>query len=492
MNLVKGTIYTNAKKGQVSKYVYSHFMEHLGRCVYPGVWVGEDSSIPNDRGIRLDVTQALKALELPALRWPGGCFADNYHWQDGIGPRSSRPRRFNLWWHQPETNEFGTHEFIRFCRMIGTEPYICANVGSGTVEEARSWVEYCNSSQDTELTRLRSENGSPEPFNVKFWGIGNENWGCGGSMEPAYYGHLYRNYATYMRKTSPDIKLIACGSHPRVPEWDGIFLETLNRAHHLVDYIAIHIYSARGMSDLNYSDDDYYELMGQVQIMEEHLERATALCRAYSTNAHQIGLIMDEWGTWFKEAQTETGLYQNSTMMDAVFTALSFHLFHEYIPYLYMTNIAQTINVLQSLILTEGPLSCLTPTYYVYDLFKGHKDGTVLDLSYNTATLETPGGREIPEVSISATYCEEENTIHVTAVNLHLSTSTNLDLALDLRQIASVHGRVLTSAEVRDHNTPKNPDVIKPSKLDVQQSDKSLSFALSPHSVAAISINLTD
>ena len=323
-DLVKGTIYTNAKKGQVSKYVYSHFMEHR-RCVYPGY--GEKIVAYQMIEVFTDVTQALKALELPALRWPGGCFADNYHWQDGIGPRSSRPRRFNLWWHQPETNEFGTHEFIRFCRMIGTEPYICANVGSGTVEEARSWVEYCNSSQDTELTRLRSENGSPEPFNVKFWGIGNENWGCGGSMEPAYYGHLYRNYATYMRKTSPDIKLIACGSHPRVPEWDGIFLETLNRAHHLVDYIAIHIYSARGMSDLNYSDDDYYELMGQVQIMEEHLERATALCRAYSTNAHQIGLIMDEWGTWFKEAQTETGLYQNSTMMDAVFTALSFHLF---------------------------------------------------------------------------------------------------------------------------------------------------------------------
>ena len=242
---------------KISRYLYGSFAEHLGRCIYPGIWVGENSKIENDSGIRIDVIEALKKLNLPVLRWPGGCFADSYHWEDGIGPRENRPKRYNLWWNQPESNQFGTDEFIKFCRLIGTEPYICVNVGSGSPQEARNWLEYCNSIQDTYYTNLRSQNGSKGPYNIRFWGIGNENWGCGGHMHPEHYADLYRRFATYMRpRAEMKTKLVACGSIMGVPEWDKVFLDKMKKALNLVDYLAIHIYT-KGEDDIYFPEEEY-------------------------------------------------------------------------------------------------------------------------------------------------------------------------------------------------------------------------------------------
>ncbi|MHC4481720.1 MAG: alpha-N-arabinofuranosidase, partial [Planctomycetota bacterium] len=401
---VKVSLRPQARRHQVSPYLYSHFAEHLGRCIYGGIWVGEDSPIANEAGLRLDTADALKRLRLPALRWPGGCFADNYHWTDGIGPPQERARRHNLWWNQPETNEFGTDEFMRLCRMIECEPYICLNVGSGTVEEARAWVEYCNSAQQTEWVRRRRQNGQDEPYGAKLWGIGNENWGCGGTMRPEHYADLYRRFATYVHHTAGEgAKLVACGSHPGIPQWDERFLDAMQGAYGLVDHLALHIYLAHGTSDLAFSDEDYYRLIASVRVLEENVDRAAALADACGTPKHRIGIVLDEWGTWYSEAAVATGLYQQNTMRDALFAAASFHAFHERADQLFMTNMAQTVNVLQALVLTDGPAMVVTPTYHVYEMLRPHGDGWLVECAVDSPELGLPGGEQRPAVSASAT-----------------------------------------------------------------------------------------
>ena len=223
-------IWPDIVESVISPNIYGHFAEHLGRCVYEGIWVGPDSAIPNDRGFRLDTLRALRELRVPVVRWPGGCFADDYHWEDGVGPRESRREWRNLWWRGPETNEFGTDEFLEFCRLIGSQPYICANVGSGSPTEASAWVEYCNGAGDTRYANLRRSNGHAEPYGVRYWGVGNENWGCGGNFTAEEYAAAYRRFATYMRMVDSTAELIACGDNangPQGPDWNQRFLAGL-------------------------------------------------------------------------------------------------------------------------------------------------------------------------------------------------------------------------------------------------------------------------
>jgi len=446
---------------KVNRYLYGSFAEHLGRCVYEGIWVGNDSEIENEDGIRLDTVEALKKLEVPALRWPGGCFADNYHWMDGIGPRHHRPRRINIWWDQVDTNQFGTDEFLLFCRMIGTEPYVCLNVGSGTVEEARSWVEYCNSTQATTLVQQRLENGSHKPYQVKFWGIGNENWVCGGNMRSEYYADLYRRYATYVRRCGgEDLKLIACGSHQMIPEWDEQFLTAMKDKLHLLDYIALHIYSGNKSPDIEFSSDDYYHLIAEIDIMDNNIERACGLAQAYSTYDHPIGVILDEWGTWYKQATVESGLYQQNTMRDAIFTAASFHCFHGHGQKLFMTNMAQTINVLQSLVLTRGKKMIVTPTYYVYKMLKPHQDGGLLFSEVrNAPILKLSEKIDRQALSVSATRSGKNNEIFLSLVNLDLNNEFSANVLVNGGENLEVlEIKCLTANDIRDYNSFEEPN----------------------------------
>jgi alpha-N-arabinofuranosidase len=470
----------------VNPNIYGHFAEHLGRCVYGGIWVGEGSNIPNDGGIRLDTVEALQRVNLPVLRWPGGCFADNYHWRDGIGPRESRPTRLNIWWLQGESNAFGTHEFMRFCRMIGTEPYVCANVGSGTVEEARSWLEYCNASQNTTLTRERAANGDPAPFNVKYWGVGNENWGCGGTMTAAQYALEYRKYATYLRQAGGPITLIACGSHGGNPEWDEQFLATLKGAEGLVDALALHNYSGWGMPAVDFTDDQYLNLLAGVSGMDAHIARAAALCRAASTADHKIKVIMDEWGTWFGDAKMEGGYCQPNTMQDAVFTGLSFQMFHRYAADLVMTNMAQTMNVLQALILTAGPKLCVTPTYWVYEMFQPHRGGAVRPVSVHGVGQTLADGRTVPGCGASVT--EKDGALAISLVNTDFA-AVDVTLTLADGTFGAVkRARVLAGDGLRAQNTPDAPDVVQPADLAVTSSPAGLRVTLPPASVAMIEV----
>jgi alpha-N-arabinofuranosidase len=464
----------------VNPNIYGHFAEHLGRCIAGGIWVGEGSSIPNDGGIRLDTVEALAALELPVLRWPGGCFADNYHWRDGIGPRGSRPTQLNLWWLQGEDNAFGTHEFMRFCRMIKTEPYLCVNVGSGTVEEARSWVEYCNARQDTTLTRERAANGDPDPFNVRYWSVGNENWGCGGNMTPEQYGLLYRQFATYMRGTDKTATYVACGFNA---DWNARLLESLKgRGEGMVDLLSLHYYSGWGTSDTSYSDDDYYAVMTNVEGMSRELAVAGALCRAHSTNDHAIKITLDEWGTWFREASTERGLLQQSTMLDAVFAAASFNMFHRHAEDLAMTNMAQTVNVLQALVLTEGPRICRTPTYWIYEMYMPHRGGQTVPVEVRGPSLTLESGQTVPLVSASATV--KEGALTLSLVNTDLNEPCTITAAVGATRV--IGARVLTHDNVRAHNTPDEPDVVTPGTLATTLEDGMLKVTLPGHSVAVV------
>lgn len=474
----------------VSRYLYSQFAEHLGRCIYEGIWVGNHPKIPNDNGIRLDTIAALKQLALPCLRWPGGCFADNYHWTDGVGPQAQRPRRHNMWWNQPETNQFGTDEFLRFCGLIGTEPYLCTNVGSGTVEEARSWAEYCNSTQDTTLTAMRKANGHPEPYGVKWWGVGNENWGCGGTMTPRHYAEHYRQFVTYLRGTAgPEAKMIACGAHENRPEWDEQFLDAMKGALHQIDFLAMHTYSWGGGSDLDFSVDEYRKILASINLLDRELKRAVALTRAYSYYGHPIRVALDEWGTWYSVATVQTGLYQQNTLRDALFAAAAFHCFHRH-EGLFMTNMAQTINVLQSLLLTRGEQLVCTPTYHVFDMFQPHREGRLLPCNSDLPVLDLVDSQQITAISSSATLAADGKSVFVSLVNLDLDNDYTVNMQISGQdQWKLVSGQVLTAPDIHDHNTFETPEQIVPAALDVQMIDlKQLSVPA--HTLITLSFEL--
>jgi alpha-N-arabinofuranosidase len=380
---------------------------------------------------------------------------------------------------------------MRLCEMIDAEPYICLNVGSGTVEEARSWVEYCNASQETTLTDLRRENGRPDPFKVKFWGIGNENWGCGGNMTPEYYTDLYRRYATYVRRTAGEgATLIACGSTPGQPDWDERFLASMKGAYRLVDSIALHHYVGQGKNAVEFSDEDYYELIGTIDAIDRRLARATGLAHAYSTYGHRIDVILDEWGTWFKQATVETGLYQQNTMQDALFTAAGFHCFHRHGERLWMTNMAQTINVLQALILTRGPQMLATPTYHVYEMFKPHRDGHLVACDIiDNAVIKIPESDVRDAISVSPTTSPDGSELYISVLNLDLSSTLSVEMNISSAgnwKVSQV--RRLATGGIRSHNTFEEPNTVRPEAVPVADYSDLSKLVLPPQSITTLNL----
>lgn len=378
--------------------------------------------------------------------------------------------------------------------MIEAEPYVCLNVGSGTVEESRSWVEYCNASQSTALVDLRRENGHPEPYGVRFWGIGNESWGCGGSMWPEYYADLYRRFATYVRKTAGEgAKLIACGSHPQLQDWDERFLEAMRGAYPLVDSLALHVYLGWGTGDVDFPDDDYYRLIGSIETLDRKLAQAVGLAQAYSTHEHRIDVVVDEWGTWHRQATAETGLYQQNTMQDALFAAACFHCFHKHGNWLWMTNMAQTVNVLQALILTKGPKLVLTPTYHVYEMFRPHRDGDLVAGEVrNSPVLSLPDAGDRDAISTSATVSADGGRLFLSILNLDLAQTFTVDVnipnaeAWQVRQV-----RRLATGDIRSHNTFEDPAKVRPEDVRLEASDRLSALQLPPQSITTIQMKQT-
>ena len=361
--------------GTISRHIYGHFAEHLGHCIYDGFWVGEDSSIPNVRGIRTDIVEALKRIRIPNLRWPGGCFADEYHWEDGVGPRSERPTMINTHWGGVvESNAFGTHEFMDLCEQLETEPYVCGNVGSGTVREMSNWVEYLTSPSASTIANRRRENGRDEPWKVKYWGVGNENWGCGGQMRAEYYADLFRQYAVYCREYGENkLFRIAGGAPGDNYEWTRVLMR---EAGAMMDGLSLHYYVETRFqehSQKNYATE--FDETGWFSFLEGAL-RMDTLITGHSAVMDQydpqkrVALVVDEWGAWYEvEKGTNPGfLYQQNTMRDALIASITLDIFNAHSDRVRIANLAQTINVLQAPILTDGGTIILTPTYHVFDL----------------------------------------------------------------------------------------------------------------------------
>ncbi len=498
--------------GTIGKNTYGHFAEHVGSLVYDGIWVGEGSSIPNDHGIRKDAIDVLRRLQAPVIRWPGGCFADAYHWRDGVGPREKRPTRWSVWWEKQESNEFGTAEFMRYCRLVGAEPYLSINLGTGSVQEGLDWLEYCNSNKDTEITRLRAAHGHPEPYNVRYWGVGNENWGCGGLYSAEDYAREYLRYAIYLKHwfwpskglSSVPIELVAVGH--RAPDWTQIFLEQVRDSLPLVDHISIHRYlrlqptqplrtPPEGLppwSATKFTDDQYYLLVSRVDELERNIQDAVDVIDYYVQGRKKIGLIVDEWGTWHPEANFESGFHQQNAMRDAIVAASGFNLFNTRCKQISMANIAQSFNVLQAVGLTKGPQMILTPTFHVHDLYLGHMGATLLRSRAEASSYEVREGRQRrmrDSVNVSASKSASGKLL-LTAVNEHLTDDLEVEIVLSGARAKSASGRRLWSKNVRDHNTAADPYLVKPTSFTPSLRGGELRAELPAHSVTAIEIEL--
>lgn len=468
-------IYPDRGTQQISKHIYGQFAEHLGSCIYGGLWVGPDSDIPNTQGYRTDVLEALKRLQIPNLRWPGGCFADEYHWMDGIGPKENRPKMVNNnWGGTIEDNSFGTHEFLNLCELLGCEPYVSANVGSGTVEEMAKWVEYITSDGDSPMARLRRENGRDKAWKVKFWGVGNESWGCGGSMRPEYYSDLYRRYATYCRNYDDNnLFKIASGASDYDYNWTEVLMKNVGNR---MDGLSLHYYTVADWNNkgsaTQFSADDHYWTMGKCLEIEEVIKKHIQIMDKYDPS-NKVALMLDEWGTWWDvEPGTNPGhLFQQNTMRDAFVASLSFDVFHKYSDRLKMTNIAQLVNVLQSMILTKDKQMVLTPTYYVFEMYKVHQDATYLPMDLICDKMKVRDNREVPVVSATASR-DKNGVVHISLSNIDIEKSQEVTIDLQNLNIRNITGQILTSSEINDYNTFDSPNKVKPTAFNGAKIEK--------------------
>lgn len=475
----------------ISRHIYGHFSEHLGRCIYGGYFVEDNSTIPNTRRIRLDVVDALKKIKIPNLRWPGGCFADEYHWSDGIGPRNERPKMINTHWGGvTEDNSFGTHEFLDLCELLGTEPYICGNVGSGSVDEMSKWVEYLNFEGVSPMAELRKQNGHEKSWNVKFWGVGNENWGCGGNMTADFYADQYKRYATYARNYG-DAKLmkIAGGANTDDYYWTETLMKKVPLS--LMWGISLHYYTipktwASKGSATNFDEKEYFSALKSCLRMEELVTKHSTVMDRYDPTK-RVALAVDEWGIWTDvEPGTNPGfLFQQNSLRDALIAASTLNIFNNHCDRVKMANLAQTINVLQALILTDKEKMLLTPTYHVYDLYQVHQDATLIPLMIKSKDYVV-GGEKLQAINASASQ-DKAGNITVSIVNIDPVNSIDLQFDMPGVQALNVSAQVITSEKFTDHNTFDQPGKIKPAVFNgVKKTKESLSVKLPSKSVVVI------
>jgi len=488
------TLHADQPGPVISRNVYGQFSEHLGHCIYGGIWVGEDSPIPNVRGIRSDVVAALRAIQVPVIRWPGGCFADEYHWKDGIGPRKDRPRMINTnWGGVVEDNSFGTHEFMDLCEQVGCEPYITGNVGSGSVREMMEWVEYMTSNADSPLANERRRNGRSEPWRVKYFAIGNECWGCGGDMTPEFYAENFRRYSVYI-KNYPGNQLyrIACGPDAASYGWTDKVMEMAGKR---MNGLSLHYYTVKnGWSDkgsaTDFDEADWMAELGQTLRMDELIAGHSAIMDKYDPQK-KVGLMVDEWGTWYDPTPGSNPgfLVQQNTLRDAVVAALNFHIFQRHADRVAMSNIAQMVNVLQAMIMTDGPRMVLTPTYHVFEMYKVHQGATALAVDVSSPDYSL-GSARIPAVSASASR-DSNGLIHLSLVNTDPEHAVSVACAIAGARPRSAAGRVLTAPTMQAHNTFESPDAVKPAPFsDFVLSAGSLAVKLPSKSVAVLELAL--
>jgi alpha-N-arabinofuranosidase len=451
----------------INKNIYGHFAEHLGRCIYDGFYVGDSNKIiPNTEGVRNDIIAALRKMKIPALRWPGGCFADTYHWKDGVGPKDKRPAMVNKWWGGvTEDNSFGTHDFLNMCERLGADPYLAGNVGSGTVQELSDWVQYVNFDGKSPMSDWRKKNGREKPWHVKYWGVGNETWGCGGNMTAEYYANIYRQYATFMTGWSNSDKIfrVASGANSSDYHWTEVLMRDI--PHNMLEGVGLHHYAVIDWNNkgsaVDFTEQQYFATMKSALFMEDLVTKHSAIMDKYDPQK-KIALVVDEWGGWYNvEPGTNPGfLYQQNTMRDAMIAGVTLNIFNNHSDRVRMANLAQTINVLQAVILTNKEKIILTPTYYVMEMYNVHQNAKLIPLTIKTDDY-TLGGETLPSVSGSASK-DSTGLIHISLTNINSKQEETISLTIEGEKYTKVTGRILTSSKLQDHNTFEEPDKIKP------------------------------
>ena len=472
----------------ISRNIYGHFAEHLGHNIYGGFYVGDTSKIPNTNGVRNDIIAALRKLKIPNLRWPGGCFADRYHWKDGVGPKSKRPSIVNtIWGGVTEDNSFGTNEFLNMCELLGAQPYLAGNTGSGTVQELADWVQYTNFSAKSPMSDLRVQNGRAQPWHVKFWGVGNEAWGCGGSMTPEYYVNEYRKYATFM---GDGIFRVASGANVDDYHWTETLMKGVPL--HMLEGLTLHHYSfpawTRKGPATNFSERQYFETMKTALYMNELVTKHSAIMDKYDPKK-KVALVVDEWGGWYDvEPGTNPGfLYQQNTMRDAMIAGATLNIFNNHSERVRIACLAQCVNVLQAVILTDKEKMLLTPTYHVMEMYNVHQDAALLPLQISNRDFEFEG-EKLPAISASASR-DSLGRVHISLVNIDDKKSQTISVDLKNISFNSVTGRILTSKKLDDHNTFDHPDYIKPAIFNgTAVKGKTLTVQLPPFSVVVLEL----
>ena len=462
-------VHADIARGRIRKDLQGQFSEHLGRCIYGGLYVGENSEIPHVNGMRQDVVQALREIRIPALRWPGGCFADEYHWKDGVGPKEKRKKMVNTnWGGVTEDNSFGTHEFMELCRQLGCDAYVNGNVGSGTVQEMSEWIEYMTSNAISPMTEWRKANGQSDPWKVTYFGVGNESWGCGGNMTPEYYANEYRRYQTFVRQYRPDAKIykIACGPSDFNYEWTDVLMKM---AAPYMDGLSLHYYTVPGTwqhkgSATRFTQEEYFITLQKAWRMEELIRQHGAIMDRYDPD-RRIGLIVDEWGAWYDvEEGTNPGfLYQQNTMRDAVLAGINLNIFNKHCDRVHMANIAQMVNVLQSMILTEGPRMVKTPTYFAFKLFSAHQENQLLESHLKAEPWKTAWG-ELPGLQESCSLADD-GSVHITLVNPAFDARRTVRIDVQGKAVSQVEGRALTGS-MDAYNDFDRPDAVADKPFD--------------------------
>jgi alpha-N-arabinofuranosidase len=491
-NKVSLVIRADQPKGAINPNIQGQFAEHLGRLIYDGLWVGEDSPIPNTRGLRNDVLNALKELHIPVLRWPGGCFADEYHWRDGIGPRDKRPRVPNASWGGVDTNAFGTHEFMDLCEMLGAAPYITGNLGSGTPQEMMDWIEYMTSDSDSTLARLRRQNGRDKPWKLPYFAVGNESWGCGGEMRPEYYADEYRRYATFIKDYSGNhIQKLAVGSHDDYYPWTEVLMA---QAAKQMQGLSLHYYTlptgnwGKKGSAVAFDEKEWHSTMVRTLRIEEFIERHSAIMDKYDPTK-RVGLMVDEWGTWYdpEPGKTMGALYQQNSIRDAVVAAVNLNIFNKHCDRVKMANIAQMVNVLQAMVLTDKDKMVLTPTYYVFKMYKVHQGATLIPTDLSTPQYKMDLA-SVPSLSASASR-DKDGKLHLSIVNLDPNRPAEITTQVAGSTVTNIAGQVLTAPTINAMNTFDNPDAVKPATFNGYRiQDSQVILSVPPKSVVVLEL----
>lgn len=499
-------INTSDRGATINKNIYGQFAEHLGRLFYDGIWVGPESGIPNTRGWRNDTLEALQALRVPVVRWPGGCFADEYNWRDGVGPRDQRPVTVNtLWGGVQESNAVGTHEFFDLVELLGAEAYVNGNLATGTPREMAQWMEYMTSESPAGLAKLRRENGRDKPFRVQHFGVGNESWGCGGHMSPRYYTDLYKRYTTMVRPPwNTPTKFVASGGHgygdaiddSGLTEWTDYLTKNIE-PNFLIgfDAVSFHYYThpkgsvmqAKGAAT-GFSEDEWMSTLAATLKMDEFLAANKAVMDKNDPEG-KVGLYVDEWGTWYDpEPDTNPAfLSQQNSLRDAVVAALNFNIFHKHADRVQMTNIAQMVNVLQAMILTRGDQMILTPTYHAYKMYVPFQEATSLPTKLRQVPKYKLGKTAIPAVSASSARAAD-GRILLALVNTHPENTLEIIVALDGKRAQSATGEVLTASEMDAHNTYATPQVVAPKTYNATATEGGLLLEVPAKSVLVVTI----